>query len=402
MEPITAQEPVITEQVNNTPEPNINEALGNALWGVKTPSGAPVAAVSESGSQGVVESPASVVTPNEESEYQTIELEEYFKNEFGVAPGELKEKWNKYKDYETMSPAPSEPKWENDESKRFYDLIRENKRDEVREFLNQQYQIERLEKMNIESATSAAEILKTNLQFKNKNLSPDDISFLIEESYAKPPMPQQTIDESEDEFKARLSQWDQQVQRIDRKMIIDAKLAQNELPGYKSQIVLPDVTPAQVQQSALSQEELAKAEAGRKAYLEALANDYQKFNGFTVTAKDGEVQLPINYTVAPEETVATKQMLENLNVDEFFGTRWFEENGTPKVTLMQEDLYLLQNRDKIFQKIANEAVAQAVLNRLKTQNNIKLEGVTTAPPVSQPASKSLNEQLADAVWGKKR
>lgn len=400
MEPTITQEPVTQTEPNVQQQPSINQVLGDSLWGVKPPQ----AAVTQQ--EPVVQPPA--VVPDsaqahvvEEPEVRTIELEEYFRNEFGLPPGELKEKWSKLKDYDTTPPVTPEPKWENDESKRFYDLLRENKRDEIREFLNQQHQIERLEKLNIDNTSSAAEVLKTNLQFKNKNLSPDDVTFMIEENYAKPPKPLQEMDEGDDEYKARYSHWEQQVQRIDRKMIIDAKLAQNEIPAYKSHIVLPDISQPQVQQTGPSQEELAAMDASRKAYLKAIESDYQKFNGFTVTAKDGDVQLPISYTVAPEENIASRQLIENFNTDAFFSDRWFDEKGTPRVTAIQEDLYLLQNRDKIFQKIANEAVAQAALNRMKVQNNIKLDGVTTNPSVAQSQPKSVNEQLAEAMWKKR-
>jgi len=400
MEPTITQEPITQTEPAAQQQPSINQVLGDSLWGAK-PQQAPVT-VQEPVAQATTTEPTTTQSPViAEPEFQTIELDEYFRNEFGLPSSELKEKWNKFKDYDTNPPAAPEPKWENDESKRFYDLLRENKRDEIREFLNQQHQIDRLEKLNIDNPTSAAEVLKTNLQFKNRNLSPDDIAFMIEENYAKPSKPLREMDELDDEFSARISQWEQQVQRIDRKMIIDAKLAQNEIPSYKSHIVLPDISQPQVQQTGPSQEELAEMDASRKAYLKAIESDYQKFNGFTVTAKDGDVQLPISYTVAPEENIASRQLIENFNTDAFFSDRWFDEKGTPRVTAIQEDLYLLQNRDKIFQKIANEAVAQAALNRMKVQNNIKLDGVTTNPPVAQSQPKSVNEQLAEAMWKKR-
>lgn len=400
MEPTITQEPTTQTEPNVQQQPSIDKVLGDSLWGVKTQQ-APVT-VQEPVTQATTTEPVTTQAPAVvEPEFQTIELDEYFRNEFGLPSSELKEKWNKFKDYDANPPAAPEPKWENDESKRFYDLLRENKRDEIREFLNQQHQIDRLEKLNIDNPTSAAEVLKTNLQFKNRNLSTDDIAFMIEENYAKPSKPLREMDELDDEFNARVSQWEQQVQRIDRKMIIDAKLAQNEIPSYKSHIVLPDISQPQVQQAGPSQEELAAMEAGRKAYLNAVANDYQKFNGFTVTAKDGDVQLPISYVVDPQENVSTRQLLENFNTDTFFSNRWFDENGTPRVTAMQEDLYLLQNRDKIFQKIANEAVAQAGLNRIKAQNNIKLDGVTTSAPPNPNQPKSVNDQLAEAMWKKR-
>jgi hypothetical protein len=325
-----------------------------------------------------------------------------FKREFGIDAAAAKAEWEalrKLKEQPAQSTA-QEIQWANDESKRLFDLLKEGKRDDVREVLNQQWQIERLEKLPIENASQAAEVLKTNLQFKNKNLSPDDIQFMVEETYAKPKRPSQSIDEADEDYQERLSQWEQQVQRIERKMIIDAKLAQNELPSYKSQIVLPDIEKAPEQQSQPNQDELAaKNQQFMENFKRALESNYQNFKGFAVTAKDGDVQLPISYNITPEEQAASKQMLESFNVNEFLDQRWFDQNGNPNITQMQEDLYLLQNRDKILESIANEAAKQRYLTHLKTQNNINLHGVNPnlAPPASEP-QKSESQVVAESIW----
>jgi len=143
---------------------------------------------------------------------------------------------------------------------------------------------------------------------------------------------------------------------------------------------------------------LAAMQVGRDSYLKALNGSYQNFKGFSVTAKDGDVQLPVEYTINPEELSASKQELENLNVDAFFESRWFDEKGDPNITLMQEDLYLLRNRDKIFQKIANEAAAQRFLHHQKVQNNVKLNGVNQEIAPAQITAKTDSQALAENIW----
>lgn len=399
METTIVQEPTTTE--NNTQQPSIHQMLGDSLWGVKTPAApvvvqeqAPVVAQQES-------APAATTTATTEVEPEVISPEEWLKREFQYENLDtFRTEWSELRKLKEQ-PRTEEFRWANDESKRLAALINEGKRDELRRALNQQADLERLEGYDVSDVNQATEIIKANLQFKYKDLSPQEINRLYTRQYSIPEKPVRDMDQTDDDYAQEVASWQRQVQEKEMDIMIEAKMAKPELANYKSQIVLPDIPQPQVQQTGPSQEDLAAMEAGRLAYLKAVESEYQKFSGFTVTAKDGDVQLPISYTIAPEENVASRQLLENFNTDSFFNDRWFDEKGSPRVTAIQEDLYLLQNRDRIFQKIANEAVAQATLNRLKVQNNIKVDGVTTTAPVAQEHPKSVNEQLAEAVWKKR-
>lgn len=380
------QVPQVQEPVQQVaPEPS--QIMAESLWNLN-----PTAYQNIDPAQAQEQSTQEVAPPAAEAPPQDdiIDLDVYFQREFGMNPDDFKTKWdefNKPKDPVT----PPEQKWVYDDSKE----------EEIYTYINQKRQLERLEQYDVADANQAAEIIRANLQFKYKDLKPQEIDRLFTRQYSMPSKPEQTLEQSDDDYAASVERWQQQIQEKQQDMIIDAKLAKPELSQYRSQIVRPEIQQPKVQQAGPTPEELAAMEAGRKAYLGAVESGYQNFKGFTVTAKDGEVQLPISYNISQEELVASKQSLQDLNVTDFFGKRWFDESGNPNVTLIQEDLYSLANRDKIHQKIANETAAQMKALFIKSQNNIKLNGVNSElgplPPAQAPKNES--QMLAERIWG---
>lgn len=315
-------------------------------------------------------------------------VDDYFNKEFGMNAQDFRAKWE-----ELNKPSqPQEVKWSYDDSRE----------EEIYNFIHQKRTLDRLEKMEVTDANQAAEIIRANLQFKYKDLQPAEIDRLFARQYAMPQKPVQALDQSDDDYAASLQVWEAQVKERQQDMIIDAKLARPELAKLKNEIVQPDIPKIQVNQpNQPSQEELAKREAGRKNYLSAVESSYQGFKGYSVTAKDGDVQLPINYSISPEELSASKQLIEDFNMHEFFDKRWFDEKNNPRVNQIQDDLYLILNRDKIFQAIANESATKMHEHHLKIQNNINLSGVNKnlGPTPPAPAgTKTPSQAMADSIW----
>lgn len=387
------------DEVVSTPEapvetpaqPDFNVQLAQAMW---TPEQVAPAAASPEAPAPIAEAPVIPEAPQEE----IIDDLVYLKQQVGYEDWTvLKSDIDELKKLRETAQTPAEIKFANEQSQKFFDLLKEGKNDDVYNYLHQQRQIERLEKLTIANTSEAAEIIKAGYQYKHPNLTSDEIDFIVEQKYAKPPKPIQGDLEDAD-YQIQLSNWEQHVGRIDKQMTIDAKLEQPGIAQYKSTLVLPDIPKVDAQPQP-DQKALEAQQAFHQNFIQKLGSDYQNFKGFSVTAKDGEVELPISYTINPDELNASKQMLENLNVNEFLDKRWFNEQGIPNITQMQEDLYLLTNRDKVFQKIANEAAAQRFLHHQKIQNNIKLNGVTTpTAPVPTTDTKAEQQQLAEFVW----
>ena len=93
-----------------------------------------------------------------------------------------------------------------------------------------------------------------------------------------------------------------------------------------------------------------------------------------------------------------KNDLMDFDSDSYLENRWFFKDGKPNIPQIMADKYLLENREKIFSKIANEAASQRVLAHIKRNGNININ----QSPTPQGAKPDLNgteaERLRMAEW----
>jgi hypothetical protein len=286
--------------------------------------------------------------------------------------------------------------FKDDVSKTLFDAIKEGKADDVYEVLNQQKKLEKLinSELNYEIA---AEIVKTNIKNKHSSLSNEDVDLLFYDQFFVPLKPEQGYDESDDDYAAKVNQWQSQVDYTERRLMIEAKVLKPEIEKLRSEITLPDIYNESAKQAA-SQEEFEIMQEARSIYERTLDSDFQSFNGFNVSVKDEDVEIPISFNVAEEERLAIKNDLEDFDTDLYFENRWFNKEGKPNVQQIMADKYLLENREKIFSKIANEAASQRLLAHLKKNGNININQT----PTPQGAKPDLNgieaERLRMAEW----
>ena len=281
-------------------------------------------------------------------------------------------------------------------SKTLFDAIKEGKADDVYEVLNQQKRLEKLVNSELNSEI-AAEIVKTNIKNKHKGLSNEDVELLFYDQFFVPLKPEQGYDESDDDYAAKVSQWQSQVDYTERRLMIEAKVLKPEIEKLRSEITLPDIYNESGRE-AQSQAEFEIMQEARSIYEKTLDSDFQSFNGFNVSVKDEDVEIPISFNVAEDERLAMKNDLTDFDSDSYFENRWFAEDGKPKVQQIMADKYLLENREKIFSKIANEAASQRLLAHLKKNGNININ----QSPTPQGAKPDLNgteaERLRMAEW----
>jgi len=283
--------------------------------------------------------------------------------------------------------------FKDDISKTLFDAIKEGKSDEIYDILNQQKRLDKLTNAEL-NPSLAVDIIKTNIQNKYKDLTSDEVDLLFYENYFTPLKPEQGYDETDEDYATKLKTWQSQIDYVDKKMIIDAKVIRPELAKLKSELRLPDIYGIE-QQEAQSREEFAVAQQARSVYERTLDSEFQSFSGFNVSVKDEEVDIPISFNVAEDERLAMKNTLSDFDSDTYFGDRWFTEDGKPKVQQIMADKYLLENRDKILQKVANEAASQRLLAHLKKTGNINLNQTT---PQGTPTPNANAERDRLAAW----
>ena len=279
--------------------------------------------------------------------------------------------------------------FKDDVSKTLFDAIREGKADDVYEVLNQQKRLDKL--MNSElNSELAAEIVKTNIKNKHKDLSAEDVDLLFYDQFYVPLKPEQSYDETDEDYAVKVKQWQSQADYIERRLMIEAKVIRPELAKLKSEIVLPDIYNEAGRQAEFQADEEMMQQA-RSIYEKTLDSNYQSFNGFNVSVKDADVEIPISFNVGEEERLAMKNDLKDFDSDSYFENRWFAEDGKPNVQQIMADKYLLENREKIFSKIANEAASQRLLAHLKNNGNININQT----PTPQGTKPDLNTNQAE-------
>jgi hypothetical protein len=328
--------------------------------------------------------------PKQEQASQSFDPNQFVKERFGYETVEEAE--NEFKKFKE-TPA---FEFKDEISKTLFDAIKEGKADDVYEVLNQQKRLEKLTTSELNSEI-AAEIVKTNIKNKHKGLSNEDVELLFYDQFFVPLKPEQGYDESDDDYAAKVSQWQSQVDYTERRLMIEAKVLKPEIEKLRSEITLPDIYNESSRQ-AESQAEFEMMQEARSIYEKTLDSDFHSFNGFNVSVKDEDVEIPISFNVAEEERLAMKDDLKDFDTDLYFESRWFDKEGKPNVQQIMADKYLLENREKIFSKIANEAASQRLLAHLKKNGNININQT----PTPQGAKPDLNgieaERLRMAEW----
>jgi hypothetical protein len=321
---------------------------------------------------------------------QSFDSNQFVKERFGYDSVEQAEQ-----EFKKLKEQPSF-EFKDDVSKSLFDAIKEGKADDVYEILNQQKRLEKLTSSEL-TPDLAAEIVKTNIKNKYKDLSADDVELLFYDQHFVPLKPEQGYDESDEDYAGKVKTWQSQVDYAERKLMIEAKVIRPELEKLKSEIKLPDIYN-EAGREAESQEEFEIMQQARSIYEKTLDSDFQSFNGFNVSVKDEDVEIPISFNVGEDERLAMKNDLADFDSDSYFEGRWFTKDGKPNVQQIMADKYLLENREKIFSKIANEAASQRLLAHLKKNGNININ----QSPTPQGAKPDLNgteaERLRMAEW----
>ena len=321
---------------------------------------------------------------------QSFDSNQFVKERFGYDSVEQAEQ-----EFKKLKEQPSF-EFKDDVSRTLFDAIREGKADDVYEILNQQKRLEKLTNSEL-TVDLAAEIVKTNIKNKYKDLSADDVELLFYDQHFVPLKPEQGYDESDEDYAGKVKTWQSQVDYAERKLMIEAKVIRPELEKLKSEIKLPDIYN-EAGREAESQEEFEIMQQARSIYEKTLDSDFQSFNGFNVSVKDEDVEIPISFNVGEDERLAMKNDLMDFDSDSYLENRWFFKDGKPNIPQIMADKYLLENREKIFSKIANEAASQRVLAHIKRNGNININ----QSPTPQGAKPDLNgteaERLRMAEW----
>jgi hypothetical protein len=328
--------------------------------------------------------PAPAAEPPKDEEDIFDEVQ-YVKNNFGWDSAEAgKAELQRLRDLEKKPVT-----FANEQSEKAFNYLKEGKEVELRDLLDRKIKLSKADALEAKNA------IGLHLQVTNEHYTPQDIEDILEERYPMPKKPEQGKEEEQVDYDARLTEYSQTLEKINRRINRDSLQAKEDLKKLHSEFILPDINridPAQAQDAAQKELDAKKA---RERYLAHIESDTDKAVGFKTTVKDKEVEIPLSYDFTPEERLAYKEKLKTFDLHTFFGPRWFAEDGTPRVERIISDLYLLENEEKVIQKFSNDGASKRMDAYLKDKKNIKLNGNqnegTFNPSNKEATEKALGE-----------
>lgn len=342
--------------------------------------------------------PVEATSPVEEEEI--IDPNEWLKREYGVDNADIirQEREELKKLRETK---PEEIKFENEDSKRVLELLKQGKIKDVVDIYSTQEQLNKFTSGEV-TKDSAADIIKLGMQLSNKLLTKDEIDFDYNQNYGIPKQPVQKDTETDDDFAERMEVWNERVKTVEMKKIIDAKKAIPQLEQLKTKIVFPEFEkPQQATNNEPSPESIAAMQKIRDNFLQQLESNYSKVEGYTTLVKDESVEIPIQFKIPDDQKLAIKGRLEQgMKIDDYIGDRWFDVNGNPKIDQIITDIFELENRDKIHAGIANAAASKRLEEYIKTAKNVDINKTPQATFQSQNGNQNVSP-FSQGAWSEK-
>ena len=279
--------------------------------------------------------------------------------------------------------------WPNDTAKDIYDKLVTGNISELADMIYEQKVLSSLDNM------SEADIVKLKMAYDYPDLTPEEIEeefssrFSVDDDTDKSLM----TDEELAQHNKKLEKASKALARELKKEVGVAKEYLSEMkqeisfPDILSQIqnVQPQLNPEQVLNEFLQSQEVEENklyEQARQQYVTELSEGLKQFDGFNVSYKDEDVQFDGKYSLTPEEKAGLTNSLQQFDLEEFYGARYYKD-GKYDTKQLAEDVYFLQNRDKIVNSLITQAVSKSKADLLKAMKNIDYND---APRVGATAS----------------
>jgi hypothetical protein len=266
--------------------------------------------------------------------------------------------------------------WENEMAKEIYESLVSGNISEVADLMYEQKVLSEIDKLD------EADVLKLKIAYDYPDLTPQE----IEEEFNSKYSVDKDFDEStmtDEEIAAKRKGIEKQEKAIARELKKDVREAKDYLQTLKQDISFPDIlSQFKESQTAVNtdevvnqylrtqQEEQNKAyEESRRMFENSIDDGLKNFEGFSASYKDEDVQFDGKYALTPEEKAQLQGDLKSFDLEQFYGNRYYKD-GKYDTKQLAEDVYFLQNRDKIVNSMVTQAVSKAKSDMLRGIKNI--------------------------------
>jgi hypothetical protein len=310
-----------------------------------------------------------------------------FKEKFGYEkPEDIEKEISELRAFKAAPPqTAAEIKFENEESKKYFEAIQSGKVDEVVEYYQQQKNIDNLISKEVTKET-AADIIKMGLKLENKDLTDEDVNHRFKRLYSVPKEPSQSIDETDEEFAMRKDEWKEQAEAVNKDLIIDAKFAKPKLEAAKQKLVFPNIESANpefqefLQYKKTLEEESKLTEQADTQTKEAYKSFKPEQIKYTTNFKDESNKIDFNFDYVADQEGFNKAVETVTDFDNKFLQAYINQDGTPNRSKFLEDIYFAQNKEKIILEAIKQSKNATIKSLLPDNSN---GGLNRIPVVTQ-------------------
>jgi hypothetical protein len=259
--------------------------------------------------------------------------------------------------YEKLEDILSGPTFENDQSKQIYELLQQNKTQDVFEFLYMQRMLEGSDKLE------DAQKIKLKMQMENPEWTPQDIEDEYESLYTMA---------SDAEATLPAEKVAREKRALERRLKADAKAAAEFFNAKKADLKLPELQRAapaanedpQVTEFRQQMTDIAKQ---NEEFLAAIDKDLSQLAAIDLNVQlDEGVQFEHSFEIPKEEIPQLAQQAKDY-WNHFKES--YTKDGQWQAKKLLEDLYFLNNRQKILKSAVTRAVNEKHIAIVKTLAN---------------------------------
>lgn len=303
---------------------------------------------------------------------------------------------------QSQEPTPFNFEWNNEMAKTIYDSLVSGDISQLADIMYEQKVLSELDKMD------ENEVLMLKMAYDYPDLTPEEIQEEFNSKYSV----DSDFDDSlltDEEIAAKRKQIEKQQKAIAREIKKDVREAKDYLQTLKQDISFPDIL-SQVQQApqqtvnpeeyvnqylTAQQEEQAKAyQQAREMFEKSVEDGLRSFEGFNVNYKDEDVQFDGKFSLTQEEKAQLQDTMKAFDLESFYGNRYYKE-GKYDTKQLAEDIYFLQNRDKVVNSMVTQAVSKAKADLLKSMKNIDY---SNSPRQAAAISSNDYDKMVDAMF----
>lgn len=294
-----------------------------------------------------------------------------------------------------------ELEFKNELSKKVFDAIISGKYSDIAPIISEQAKLSNLDKLPTE------DLIKMQMKYENPDMSDADINKEFAERYEFEEEKVDTSFMTDEEIASHNKSIEKSKKKLDKEMKRDARDAAKFLSEKREDIDIPNINdymksfaPKQQDNSKEVEEYNKYMQQERQKYEDSIEPSLEKVPTFEMDYKDDEVNFKVNFAPNKEDLGAMKDKLKSFTLEDYFGPKYYnQEKGEYNTAKLADDIYWMENREKIVKSIVSQAVSSAKADMLRKIKGVSLsDSPRSSTSSSSDSTKSEMDAFVDKLY----